>query len=102
MKRLMLVWVMILCLMPLGAWAEEEAIEWFTGSGDMYNSLGVHYCFRIEDDHAVLTQYWVEDNDRQPSEILVPAVVDVHGQVVMGTVTDMGTDISDHVNLSGL
>ena len=25
MKRLMLVWVMILCLVPLGGWAEEEA-----------------------------------------------------------------------------
>ena len=24
MKRLMLAYVMILCLMPLGAWAEEE------------------------------------------------------------------------------
>ena len=24
MKRLMLVWVMMLCLMPLGSWAEEE------------------------------------------------------------------------------
>ena len=27
MKRLMLVWVMILCLVPLGAWAEEETSE---------------------------------------------------------------------------
>ena len=26
MKRLMLVWVMILCLVPLGAWAEAETI----------------------------------------------------------------------------
>ena len=25
MKRLMLVWVMVLCLVPLGAWAEEDA-----------------------------------------------------------------------------
>ena len=75
MKRRMLVWVMILCLVPAGGWAEEEAIEWFSGSGDIYNSLGEHYCFRIEDDHAVLTQYWVEDMARQPSEILVPAAL---------------------------
>ena len=27
MKRLMLVWVMILCLMPLGGWAEEETAQ---------------------------------------------------------------------------
>ena len=25
MKRLMLVWVLILCLVPLGGWAEEES-----------------------------------------------------------------------------
>ena len=24
MKRLMLVWVMVLCLVPLGAWAADE------------------------------------------------------------------------------
>ena len=40
MKRLMLVWVMILCLVPLCGWAEVEPVEWFTGSGEVYNSLG--------------------------------------------------------------
>ena len=29
MKRLMMVLVMMLCLLPLGGWAEEEAAEWF-------------------------------------------------------------------------
>ncbi len=31
MKRLMLVWVMILCMIPLGAWAEEEPSDPLTG-----------------------------------------------------------------------
>ena len=72
MKRLMLVWVMMLCLLPLGAWAEEEAVEWYTGSGEMYNSLGEHYCFRIEDGHAVLTDYRVDPDADQPTIVHVP------------------------------
>ena len=95
MKRLMLVWVMILCLMPLGAWAENETVEWFTGSGDMYNSLGEHYCFRIEDDHAVLTQYWVEDTDRQPSEILVSAALGGHPLTIIGWGAFDAADLRD-------
>ena len=27
MKRLMMVWVMILCLLPLGVWAEDETAQ---------------------------------------------------------------------------
>ena len=95
MKRLMLVWVMILCLMPLGAWAENETVEWFTGSGDMYNSLGEHYCFRIEDDHAVLTQYWIEDTDRQPPEILVPAALGGYPLTVIGWGAFDAADLRD-------
>ena len=74
-KRQMLVWMMILCLVPLSGRAENETVEWFTGSGDVYNSLGEHFCFEVEDGHAVLTQYWIEDTGRQPSEILVPAAL---------------------------
>ena len=95
MKRLVLVWVMILCLVPLGAWAEEKTIEWFSGSGDMYNSRGEHYCFRIEDDHAVLTQYWIEDTDRQPPEILVPAALGGHPLTIIGWGAFDAADLRD-------
>ena len=86
---------MILCLVPLGAWAEEKTIEWFSGSGDMYNSRGEHYCFRIEDDHAVLTQYWIEDTDRQPPEILVPAALGGYPLTVIGWGAFDAADLRD-------
>ena len=86
---------MILCLVPLGAWAEEKTIEWFSGSGDMYNSRGEHYCFRIEDDHAVLTQYWIEDTDRQPAEILVPAALGGYPLTVIGWGAFDAADLRD-------
>ena len=72
MKRLMLVWVMILCLVPLGAWAEEETVEWFSESSELYNSRGEHFCFEIEGDHAVLTDYRVDPDASQPAIVHVP------------------------------
>ncbi len=75
MKRLMLVWVMVLCLVPLGGWAEEEAVEWFNEPGETCNSRGEHFRYEIEDDHAVLTCYWMEKNKPQPLVIEVPATL---------------------------
>ena len=43
MKRLMLVCLLILCLVPLGAWAEEDTVVWYSESGELYNSLGEHF-----------------------------------------------------------
>ena len=75
MKRLLLVCVMILCLVPLGAWAEEEAAEWFNEPGETWNSRGEHFRYEIEDDHAVLTCYWMEKDQPQPPVIEVPAAL---------------------------
>jgi hypothetical protein len=85
MKRLMLVWVMILCLVPLGGWAEVEPVEWFTGSGEVYNSLGEHYCFVVEDDHAVLTDYRVDSDADQPAIVHVPDTFDGVQLTVIGS-----------------
>ncbi len=85
MKRLMLVWVMILCLVPLGGWAEVEPVEWFAGSGEVYNSLGEHYCFVVEDDHAVLTDYRVDSDADQPAIVHVPDTFDGVQLTVIGS-----------------
>ena len=42
MKRRMLVWVMVLCLVPLGAWAEKETVEWFNEPGETYGYTWTH------------------------------------------------------------
>lgn len=75
MKRLMLICMMILCLMPLCGVAEQKSEEWFDGAGEIYNSRGEHFCYEIEDDHAVLTRYWMEKDKTQPSVIEVPSVL---------------------------
>lgn len=75
MKRLMLVCLLILCLLPLGVCAESTAVEWFTGTGEIYNSLGEHFFYEIEDDHAVLTDYSVDSDKPQPARVVVPDVL---------------------------
>ncbi len=75
MKHLMLVCVMMLCLAPMSGWAEEEAAEWFNEPGETYNSRGEHFQYEIEDDHAVLTCYWMEKDKPQPPAIEVPTVL---------------------------
>ena len=72
MKRRMLVWLLALCLLPLGGWAESSAAEWFTGTGEVYNSLGEHFSYEIEEDHAVLTQYRVDSDKPQPARVIMP------------------------------
>ena len=72
MKRLIVVWIMILCMVPLSAWAEEETVEWFSESSELYNSRGEHFCFEIEGDHAVLTDYRVDPDASQPAIVHVP------------------------------
>ncbi|MBR6955113.1 MAG: leucine-rich repeat protein [Clostridia bacterium] len=84
MKRLMLVFLMILCLVPMGSWAEKEAVEWFNGNGEIYNSRGEHFCYEIEDDHAVLTCYWIEKDKPQPSVIEVPATLSGYPVTAIG------------------
>ena len=58
MKRLMLVWVMILCMMPLGGWAEETVIKgidkdeiWsdYNGDEDAFRILAKRISNNIDD-----------------------------------------------------
>ena len=55
--------------------AEGDEVLWFAGDGEVYNSLGEHFCYLGEDDHAVLDFYWVEDGRDQPAAVYVPAEV---------------------------
>lgn len=72
MKRMMLVWVMVLCLIPVAAWADGSAVEWFNGPNVVYNSLGEHFTYEVEDGHAILTRYWTEPQSAQPSLVVIP------------------------------
>ena len=56
MKRMMLVCLMILCLVPMGSWA-EETIEWYDRDNEVYNSRGEHFLYEVVEDHAVLIYY---------------------------------------------
>lgn len=75
MKRMMMVWVMLLCLVMPGSRAEEETVEWFGEPGETYNSRGEHFRYEVRDDHAVLTWYWMEKDKPQPPVIEVPAAL---------------------------
>ena len=75
MKRLMLVWVMMLCILPVVGMAEEENVVWYSSSDEVYNSLGEHFCYEVEDDHAILTRYWVEKGKLQPAVVMVPSEI---------------------------
>ena len=59
-------------LIPLAVAAETPDIQWFSKAGEAYNSLGEHFFYEVEDDHAVLTFYYLEENKLQPAEIVVP------------------------------
>ena len=71
----MLVCLLILCLLPLGSRAENADVEWFSGTGEVYNSLGEHFAYEIEDDHAVLTEYRVDSDKPQPARVVVPDIL---------------------------
>ena len=70
MKRLMLVWVMILCLVPLGGWAEEETSEplfpamgenekwgYINRSGEFVIAPQFDYAQEFRGNYAVVTIY---------------------------------------------
>ena len=59
-------------LIPLAAACETPDIQWFSETGEVYNSMGEHFCYEVEDDHAVLTFYYLEEDKQQPAEIAVP------------------------------
>ena len=65
--------VFLVLLFTGAAWAEGEDALWFTGDGEVYNSLGEHFCYKVEDGHAVLDFYWLEDGRDQPASVYVPA-----------------------------
>ena len=62
-----------LCLACMFAGA--ETVLWSDGDGEMYNSLGEHFLFQAQGDHAVLTGYWMEQEREQPGTVNVPAMV---------------------------
>ena len=78
MKRLMLVWMMILCLVPLGVWAEEEASEplfpamgenekwgYINRGGEFVIAPQFDYAQEFRGNYAVVTVY---PNGFTPSE----------------------------------
>ena len=71
MKRLMLVWVMVLCLVPVGVWAETPADE-PSVCGDFQYVL-------LEDGSAEITGYTGTETD-----VEVPAALDGHPVSAIG------------------
>ena len=85
MKRIILFSLTIICLVvTFVAFAETGEIKWFSGTDEVYNSLGEHFRYEAEDDHAVLIQYWIENPDLQPSEVMVPAELNGYPLTVIG------------------
>lgn len=84
MKRLILICLLILCLLPLGGWAESTDVEWFTGTGEVYNSLGEHFFYEMKDDHAILTEYKVDSDHPQPAQVRIPESVNGLPLTVIG------------------
>ena len=100
MKRLMLVWMMILCLVPLGVWAEEEASEplfpamgenekwgYINRGGEFVIAPQFDYATEFRGNYAVVTIYpdgfthsedmnWTERPDCE-------GVIDYSGELVL-------------------
>ena len=74
-QRCALLTVLFLLLTVPQALSEAESILWYEGDGDFFNSLGEHFVYETEGDHAILTMYWVEEGAEQPPVINVPAYV---------------------------
>ena len=83
MKRLLLVWVMMLCILPVVGMAEKENVVWYSGSDEVYSSLGEHFCYEVEDDHAILTKYWVEKGKPQPAVVMVPSEMEISALIFL-------------------
>ena len=75
MKHLLLVSLMVLALCLSASLAEEQTAAWHDGDGEVWNDAGEHFTYEIEEDHAVLTRYWVEKGKPQPPVVEVPAVL---------------------------
>ena len=84
MKRMMLICLLVLCLLPLGGWAETSDVEWFTGTDEVYNSRGEHFFYEIKDDHAILTAYCVDSGCAQPAQVRMPESVNGFPLTVVG------------------
>ena len=96
MRRVFLLCMVCLVLSAAGnALAEESIAEWFDGAGEVFNSLGEHFCYQIRDDHAVLTQYWVEDLDQQPAVVRVPGVLGGYPLKAIGWCAFDAADLRD-------
>ena len=89
MKRLMLVWVMILCLVPLGAWAEStaptqppappEQAPTVTPEPDNLMTCGDYQYVILEDGTAAILKYNGSDK-----ELTVPSTLDGVPVTVIG------------------
>lgn len=85
MKRLVFVLIATLCLMMFcTAIAETYDVEWYSDDGEVYNSLGEHFRYDIEGDHAVLTSYWMEQDKPQPAIVEVPAAINGYPLTTIG------------------
>ena len=72
MKRLLVVCLMILCMLPSAGLVENSPIAWYTNENEIWNNAGEHFEYEIEGDHAVLTRYWLETGMPQPVIVRVP------------------------------
>ena len=72
MKRLPIVWILILCMLTPACVAEDSTIGWHTSGNEIWNDAGEHFAYEIEADHAILTNYWLEDGMPQPAIVRVP------------------------------
>ena len=55
---------------------DENRVDWHRADGEVYNSLGEHFSFEIENNRAVLIAYWVETRSKQPIYVQIPEIID--------------------------
>ena len=84
MKRLLPFLLALCCLFSCLHAASAEYDAFFTTPDQAVNDRGEHFCYKLKDGAAVLTDYWVEDTARQPAVIEIPAILNGHPVTAIG------------------
>ena len=62
MKRLPIVWILILCMQTPACVAEDSTIGWHTSGSEVWNDAGEHFAYEIEEGIGDLRLTAIEDN----------------------------------------
>ena len=84
MKRLLPSLLALCCLFFCLPAVSAGYDAFFTTPDQAVNDRGEHFCYKLKDGAAVLTDYWVEDTARQPAVIEIPAFLNGHPVTAIG------------------